>query len=113
MGTVIRKLYERKKSIFQTNSFYHLADNYLGVEGTLKSGDGVEPSGDGGPPLAKKQKVAKEDYRILDYSDAEKYKLDCTDLVGGYSNAYIHHLYDTKEFLGKTILTINNIQMLV
>ena len=71
---------------------------------------------DGRP--VKKQNQDQEDidkvdpsFEIMDFSSAEQYKLDTENcLLEGYSNAYLH---DTGEFLGKTLLVMNNLRELV
>jgi queuine tRNA-ribosyltransferase len=38
---------------------------------------------------------------------------DCETCVGGYSRAYLHHLYHAKEILGHRLNTIHNVRTLV
>jgi len=131
----MKTCYSMKKCVFQTNAFFHLADGYLGVGDKQVEVSHVAPSGDDGPPVKKqkqdqevidkevidKEVIDKEDidkvdpsFEIMDFSSAEQYKLDTENcLLEGYSNAYLHHLQDTGEFLGKTLLVMNNLRKLV
>lgn len=117
---VMKTCYEMKKCVFQTNAFFHLADGYLGFGNKKVDESHVEPSGDDGPPVKKQKKDQADidkvdpDFEIMDFSSVEKYKLDTGNyLLEGYSNAYLHHLQDTGEFLGKTLLVMNNLRKLV
>lgn len=106
----IKNCYQINKCIFQTNAYFCLADKYLGIGEDFDRK--LEADGDG--PPTKKQKMEKyTDFQILDFSDSKKYKME-TDkyLIKGYSHAYLHHLQDTGEFLGKTLLVINNLRRL-
>ncbi len=111
---VIEDCLKLKKCVFQTNAFFHLADGYLGVKEKGEGKSEIDASGEDGPPIKKLKTDSTDEFEIMDFSDAKQYKLDTdTYLLDGYSNAYIHHLQDTGEFLGKTLLVINNLTKLV
>ena len=69
-------------------------------------------------PTAKKRKVdedgqSKNSFGLLDFSDTKKFKMATdVELSKGYSYAYVHHLWDTGEFLGKTLLVMHNLRFL-
>merc|ERR1711976_200012 len=113
MGKVIEDCLKLKKCVFQTNAFIHLANGYLGTK-KKDSDQEISASGeDGGPPIKKLKTDSTDEFEIMDFSDVGIYKFDTENyLLDGYSNAYIHHLQDTGEFLGKTLLVMNNLTKL-
>merc|ERR1712062_195903 len=88
----------------------------IGTKRKLEENDHIAASGDS----AKKSKLENSDEKtntfpayqlpkILNFKD-QKYKFETEKfLIDKYSYAYLYHLQDTKEYLGKALLVMHNL----
>ena len=106
----MKSLYSIKKCKFQTRIFYDLADKHQALTMPLQAHVESESSE---PPAKRSKPDVDSSVQLLDFTNEKLHKFSTDEyLISKYSHAYLYHLYDTNEFLGKTLLVMHNLRFL-
>ena len=127
---IMKKMYKIRKCDFMTSVFYDLSEDFVALklvddpeQTDMETNHSVVANVNNDntkiEPPTKKRKISDPKHdddvisEILNFKDI-KYKFQTDDfLIDKYSYAYLHHLYDTSEYLGKALLVMFNLKQLV